>query len=88
MTVMDGDHIPEALLRKSADKASGEVDNAGAAPLSGTRGNHRPDSDRDMAVITRGAGQPREPAAFRDLPVEADALAMPPETQRNLDRPP
>jgi len=92
ITVMDG--ISDIALREAARQALHDINGAMALLLFGSRarGDAKPDSDWDIAVVTDGSDRdwvrrgtvrfPPRPAAFDELPGEINVLAIPFETLR------
>jgi len=89
---MDG--ISDIALREAARQALHDINGAMALLLFGSRarGDAKPDSDWDIAVVTAGSDRdwvrrgtvrfPPRPAAFDGLPGEISVLAIPFETLR------
>jgi len=69
------DSTTESALRRFIDRMASEFDLAGVFLFgSRARGEHRPDSDADVAVLLRGNPGPRVDTALRMADIAFDVL--------------
>jgi antitoxin ChpS len=74
-TIANIDRETERAVRRFIDRIKSEFDLAGAFLFgSRARGEHRPNSDADVAVLLRGKPEPRVDTALRMADIAFDVL--------------